>query len=427
MESLTRFPSHQERRTRVDADPGRRIMHVDMDAFFAAVEQADNPRLRGRPVVVGGTHGGRGVVTAASYEARTYGIHAGMPAAEAKRRCPHAIFVAVNARQIIDVSRRVKEIFSRFSPTVESVSVDEAFLDITGCAALHGGEVPLARRLKERIQSELSLTCSVGIAPSKIWAKLASSVFKPDGLTVVHPGDIVRLFHHLPVEKLWGVGPAAREKLSRLGIRTIGDLDGAALPRLRRVMGRSGEFLGRIARGQDSSGVVSEHERPREKSIGHETTFAQDLGDRDRLHAIVHRLSDQVARRMRRAGFVGRTITLKIRYADFTTFTRRTTLPLPTDAAAHLAAVAIAILEGNTQVERKLRLLGISVSHLTERGVASVAAQHELFPIEHAQPLVGSPTDEILDVLRDRFGERIIEVACTRSGERARSSANLNS
>jgi len=290
---------------------------------------------------------------------------------------------------------------------VEAVSVDEAFLDLTGCEKLFGGEVALARSLKDRIRREMSLSCSVGIAPNKIMAKLASSVYKPDGLTVLNPEDYPRLVYPLPVGKLWGVGPTVEEKFLVLGIHTIGELANASLSRLHDCCGLKGEILGRIARGEDASPVVVATEKPREKSIGHEQTFDHDSSDRGYLHATLWELADRVARRMRRGGFVGRTITIKIRYADFTTFTRRRTLPAPTDSAQRIALAAVEIFNRNSDRHSRIRLLGISLSRLaayTESAKgAGIDRQEELFPTGVS---IRSARDMVVDLIRDRFGER---------------------
>jgi DNA polymerase-4 len=386
-------------------------MHVDMDAFFAAVEQAGNPYLRGRPVVVGGAHGGRGVVTTASYECRIHGIHSGMSGAEARRLCPEAIFVGVNARHYIDVSRRLKEIFAEYSPKVEPVSVDEAFLDLTGCASLFGSEEKLARRMKEQIREELSLTCSVGIASGKTIAKLASSVFKPDGLTVINRNDIPRLVYPLPVGKLWGVGPVTEKKLQEVGIQTIGDLAGTDADSLRRRCGVHGVLLARIARGEDVSAVIDREHRPREKSIGHEQTFAADSNDRTYLLAVLYELADRVARRMRRAELIGRTVTLKIRLSDFDTCTRQRSISTPTNVAHRIARIATELLNENYDGRKRVRLLGISISsltpHLPDAESRAHSVQGELFAIG-SDARVDSRADCVMDRIRDRHGERAI-------------------
>jgi len=362
--------------------------------------------------VVGGAHGGRGVVTTASYECRVYGVHSGMSAADARRLCPDAIFVGVNAKQYMHVSRRLREIFAEYAPRVESVSVDEAFLDLTGCAGLFGGEESLARRLKDQIRRELSLTCSVGIAPNKIIAKLASSVFKPDGLTVIHRADIPRIVYPLPVGKLWGVGPVAERSLNNLGIRTVGDLACADTRLLRSHLGLHGEIMGRVARGEDASPVVGHDDRPRAKSIGHEQTFSDGSSDRVHLRAILWELSERVARRMRRAGLAGRTITVKIRYADFQTFTRRCSVETPTNAAERIAKVAAGIFDQNHDGRTRIRLLGVSVSSLMGAGPDHHApgdpVQSDLFA--HCIPSTSIDTrrDLLLDQIRDRFGEHAI-------------------
>lgn len=414
-EKLSTFPSHQKKVLGDGAHPARRIMHIDMDAYFAALEQRANPKLVGRPVVVGSTGANRGVVSTASYESRVFGIHSGMASSEARRLCPHAEFIGVDPDHYISVSAELIRIFNEFSPRVEAVSVDEAFLDVTGCDEIFGSEEALARLLKARIRSVLSLTCSVGIAPSKIMAKLASSVFKPDGLTILNERDVESILYPLPVEKMWGIGPVAAKALNQIGVRTIGELARFDLKKLRRALGQNGEVMGRIARGDDHSPVLSPADQPEEKSIGHERTFAHDSADRDFLHATLHHLADLVSRRMRRNGFQGRTITVRIRHADFTTLTRRTTLELATESQRVIYHRAVRLLDTNWRPGLKIRLLGISVSHLEH--LDQLDHQTELFGSSMTIPGQARPAvDAIVDAIRDRFGEDSIGRAYSQLG-----------
>jgi len=385
-------------------------MHIDMDAYFAALEQKANPKLAGRPVVVGSPGDKRGVVSTASYESRVFGIHSGMSSREAKVRCPDAVFIGVDPDHYTSVSAELLKIFNEFSPRVESVSVDEAFLDVTGCGEVFGSEEKLARELKDKIHNALGLTCSLGIAPTKIMAKLASSVFKPDGLTILKHDDVVTVLYPLPVEKMWGIGPVAAEALHRTGINTIGDLARFDLKQLRRMMGKYGEVMGRIARGDEQTPVLSPDDQPDEKSIGHERTFAHDSADPDYLHATLFYLADLVSRRMRRNGFVGRTITVRIRHADFTTVTRRMTLNHSTDSHSVIYHYASQIFDAYWNNRIRLRLLGISVSGLDPASYCQL--QQDMFhdsSVSHDRSRTS--VDETIDQIRDRFGEHAIQGA----------------
>jgi len=414
-ERLTAIPSNQKYRAANGNRSDRRIMHVDMDAYFAALEQKANPKLVGRPVVVGSTGAKRGVVSTASYESRVYGITSGMPAAEARRLCPDAVFIGVDTDHYISVSAELIKIFNEFSQRVEAVSVDEAFLDVTGCQDIFGSEEALGQRLKERIRSSLGLTCSIGIATTKIMAKLASSVFKPDGMTVLNDNDIESVVYPLPVEKMWGIGPVSAKRLQQLGVSTIGDLARVDLNKLRRLMGQNGEVIGRIARGDDCSPVLSPEEQPEEKSIGHERTFPYDSADPDYLHATLHYLSDLVSRRMRRNRFRGRTITVRIRHADFTTLTRRTTLRHASDRQAVIFHQAVRLFDSHWNERERIRLLGISVSHLEQAGEAG--CQPDLFNSEAECPgLDRLGVDAVVDKIRNRFGEDAIRGAFSHLG-----------
>lgn len=407
---MSTFPSHQKRVVGGGIESTRRIMHIDMDAYFAALEQKANPKLVGRPVVVGSPGDKRGVVSTASYESRVFGIHSGMSSREAKQRCPDAVFIGVDPDHYTSVSAELLKIFNEFSPRVESVSVDEAFLDVTGCAEVFGSEEKLARGLKDRIRTSLGLTCSLGVAPTKIMAKLASSVFKPDGLTILKSDDVESVLYPLPVEKMWGIGPVAAEALHKVGIKTIGDLATYDLKKLRHMLGKNGEVMGRIARGDEQTPVLSPDDQPDEKSIGHERTFSHDSADADYLHATLFYLADLVSRRMRRNGFIGRTITLRIRHADFTTVTRRMTLRHSTDRHAVIYHTASQIFESYWNKSVSLRLLGISVSGLDP--VLDAMSQQDLFHNDcSTQNRKRAGVDLTVDEIRDRFGEGAIQGA----------------
>jgi DNA polymerase-4 len=302
---------------------GLAILHVDMDAFYASVEQRDHPELRGKPVIVGGV-GPRGVVSAASYEARPCGVRSAMPMATARRLCPNGIFLPVRMDHYARVGRQIREILLSFTPRVEPLSLDEAFLDVRGCEGLHGPAPEIARQVKERIRAETALTASVGVAPNKFLAKLASDLRKPDGLVVVPAEEVTSFLAPLPVGRIWGVGAKAEKRLHALGVRTIGQL--AALPERLLVahFGKMGGHVWQLAHGRDERPVVPDREA---KSISTETTFAHDVADRDTLRGSLLDLTDHLAGRLRHAGLHARTVELKMRSSDFRTRHRAQALP----------------------------------------------------------------------------------------------------
>lgn len=349
----------------------RRILHLDMDAFFASVEQRDDPSLRGRPVVVGGSPQGRGVVAAASYEARRFGIRSAMPAAEAVRRCPDAVFVRPDMARYREASNAVRAILEQVTDLIEPLSIDEWFLDVTTHALPFETATELARWLRARIQEEVHLTASVGVAPNKMVAKIASDQRKPDGLTVVPPARVTAFLHPLPVTRLWGVGPATAKRLHALGLHTIGDVARRPASELAQILGRQGQHLGKLARGEDDRPVRPHRVR---KSRGSERTFSEDLVDLDALEASLREQVDRVAAGLEKAGDRGTTVVLKVRYADFTTITRSRTLPVPTrDPADLMAAVEELVLKTELGV-RPVRLVGVSVAGLD----AAASRQMEL-------------------------------------------------
>jgi nucleotidyltransferase/DNA polymerase involved in DNA repair len=374
----------------------RTLLHVDMDAFYAAIEQRDEPALRGRPVIVGADPQrgrGRGVVSTASYEARRFGVGSAMPISQAYDLCPQAAYLPVDMPRYAEVSRRVMEILGRFSDLVEPVSIDEAFLDVTASRRAFGTGEQVARQLKQAIQKEERLTASVGVASSKLVAKIASDLEKPDGLVVVPPGDEAAFLAPLPVRRLWGVGPKLEEALLRVGVHTIGDL--ARLPEktLERRLGNHGLDLVRLAQGVDDRPVLADVGRA--KSLGQERTFASDTAALPRLRATLLKLADAVASRLRHHHLAARTVTLKYRDETFRTLTRSQTLARPTDAAQDLFRVAFELFEG-VHAERPVRLLGIYASGFDE------SAQLELFGEEPAL------TDRLQDAVVDRFGSDAI-------------------
>ena len=341
----------------------RCIIHADLDAFFASVEQLDNPDLRGRPVVVGGAPEARGVVAAASYEARAYGVHSAMPMRTALSLCPEAVRVSPRFQRYAEISKRVMDIFRQVTPLVEQISLDEAFLDVSERVGEGWSAEEAASTVKERVRREVGLTVSVGVASSKSVAKIASGLNKPDGLTVVPPGSERQFLAPLPVQSLWGVGPKTAERLASDSITTIGELAGQSEEWASSRFGARGLYFLSLARGIDDSPVMVEHER---KSVSTETTFPRDVDDPKALEASLRELAENTARRLRGSGLRGRTIKLKLRLADFATFTRQTTIVRPTDAAEVILAEASRLLARELHAGRRFRLLGVGVSSLRE-------------------------------------------------------------
>ena len=377
----------------------RTILHVDMDAFFAAVEQRDRPELRGRPVIVGADPQGgrgRGVVSTASYEARRFGVHSAMPISEAWRRCPDGVYLPVDMESYARESERIMEMLRRFTDLVEPVSIDEAFLDVTGSARALGSGEAIAKQLKEAIRSEAGLTASVGVAASKLVAKIASDLRKPDGLVVVPPGTEEAFLAPLPVRRLWGVGPKMEEELAKLGVTTIGDLAALDPARLERRLGTHGHDLQLLARGIDEREVLSESEEA--KSLGQEHTYERDTGDPARLRATLLDLADAVSRRLRAHGLKARTITLKYRDETFRTTTHARTLSNAVDSGNEVFGAAWHLFQ-EVHGTRKVRLLGIYASHFGE-----AKAQLDLF----AEPARSSPVDRVRDTIARRFGDEAI-------------------
>ena len=375
------------------------FLHLDLDAFFASVEQRDDPSLRGRPVIVGGT-ADRGVVAAASYEARAFGVHSAMPSVRARRLCPDAVFVAPRFDAYEAASREVMAIMRAVTPLVEPLSLDEAFMDVAGSQRIHGDPATIAASLRARILAEVGLRASVGGATTKMLAKIASDLAKPDGVRIVVPGTELAVLHPLPVRRLWGVGPATHQRLERFGVVTIGDL--AALPEATLVaaLGEgAGRHLHALAWNRDARAVEPGRGV---KSIGHEETFGRDRTDRTDLERELHRMVDRVATRLRAAGLVGRTVQVKVRYHDFRTVTRAHTSAVATDLAAEIGAVARSMLDG-LDLGGGVRLLGVSVSGLREGGA-------EAEQLSFAAPDAPAVRDErralelALDAVRERFG-----------------------
>lgn len=384
------------------------ILHLDLDAFFASVEQLLDPALRGRPVIVAGL-GSRGVVSAASYEARRFGVHSAMPTVKARRACPDGVFLPPRMREYEDRSRQVMAILRSVTPLVEPISLDEAFLDVAGARRLHGTGPEIGVLLRRRIRGETGLTASVGVATTKFLAKLASDLAKPDGMLVVEPGHELGFLHPLPVERLWGVGPATLSRLTRMGVATVGDLAAVPLDALVAAVGRSqGAHLHALAHNVDDRGVVPVRKA---KSVGNEETFPVDVYEVRELRREVVRLADRVASRLRDAGLAGRTVTLKVRYGDFTTITRSTTGRDAVDTAAVIVRTAHDLL-ASVEVHRGVRLVGISVSQLSE----PVASQG-VFPLEGLDGAEArgdvrrAAVERAVDDVRRRFGRAAVRPA----------------
>ena len=377
------------------------ILHVDMDAFYASVEALKDPSLRGRPVIVGG-RGGRGVVTSASYEARAFGVSSAMPMVTARRLCPQGVFVANDFAAYMEYSTRIREVFTSFTPRVEPLSLDEAFLDVSGSVRLFGPPVVIARRIKERIAG-LELACTVGVAPNKFLAKVASARAKPDGLLVVNGEDVERFLHPLPVDALWGVGAQTAQALKRLGLGTVGELARVSRRTLERAVGDGlGGHLYDLARGLDDR-PVRPYEAP--KSIGCENTFEVDLDSTEHVLREILRLSDRVASRLRAKGSCGRTVTLKVRYSNFKTITRSTTLAEEIDATAEIYSAARLLYAKLASDRARIRLLGVSLS-----GLAPGPPRRQLDLLADRQPRIAAAAVAV-DEIRDRFGDEAVTPA----------------
>jgi len=405
----------------------RTILHVDMDAFYVSVELRRHPELHGKPVVVGG-NGPRGVVAAASYEARRYGVHSAMPGSVARRLCPQAVFLSGDHELYASVSRDVREILDEATPWIEPLALDEAFLDVTGALRLLGDGVAIARNIRERVQTALDLSCSVGVAPNKFLAKLASVAAKPKaspdgirpgvGVFEVRRGHELEFLHPLPVQRLWGVGPATLEKLQRFGVANVGDLFRLGEQTLVAALGKaSGRHLFALSQAIDDRPVETDRMM---KSIGHEETFARDLHELAELRTELVRLSDAVASRLRHHGVGARTMSLKVRFAGFTTITRSVTLPSPVATAAAILG-AVGPLLANIDPTPGVRLLGVHSSNfgepaeqlrLDEMFTTTAVGTSALAPVAAGEGDV-PPADWVdasvaIDAIRERFGDLAI-------------------
>jgi DNA polymerase IV len=373
----------------------RTIIHADLDAFYASVEVLDDPSLRGKPVIVGGRRDERGVVSAASYEARRFGVHSAMPLRTAGRKCPQGVFLPGRPDRYRELSERVMAIFADYTPLVEPISLDEAFLDVSASEAVFGDGPTIARLIKDRVRDEIGLVVSVGVSTNKLCAKVASDLRKPDALVVVPPGEEAAFLAPLPIRRLWGVGPQAQAALGDYGVTTIGQL--AAIPSgtLHRRFGRHGDDLAARARGEDRSPVQTMHAP---KSVGHEHTFDTDTADVGRLEATLLDLAESVASRLRRHDLAAGTVQLKLRYEGFETLTRQAPLPRQTRESAPLYAATLALLRRTLVAGRGVRLIGLTAINLAD------TQQLTLFD----SPERNDRLTRSIDVVRSRFGEDAI-------------------
>jgi DNA polymerase-4 len=378
----------------------RQILHVDMDAFYASVEERDAPELRGKPLIVGGASR-RGVVLAASYAIRPMGVHSAMPMAQALRLCPHAVVVRPRMDRYAEVSASIFEIFRAFTPLVEGLSLDEAFLDVTASQSLFGDGEAIARLIKGRIQKELGLTASAGVAPSKFVAKIASDLRKPDGLVVVREGEVASFLEPLPIERMWGVGPKTAPKLRELGFSTLGDLARGKLAVLEQTLGSWGIQVRALSRGEDPRDVDPDRAA---KSIGAEQTYEHDLFGREAIEKTLLEHAARVAQRMVKESLSARGVVVKLKYADFTLRSRRTMLPEPVSDTGSLHAAARALLAQFPADRRGVRLTGVSVTHLSEESPPVT-----LFPDVRAEK--GRKVEELILRVEGRLGARLTRAA----------------
>lgn len=374
----------------------RRIIHIDMDAFYASVEQLDNPELKGKPVIVGAKPEQRGVVAAASYEARKYGIHSAMPTSRAVKLCPDIIILPVRMQRYTEISNHIHKIFYDYTPDIEPISLDEAFLDITGSVSLFGSAEKIGREIKSRIKEELGLISSVGIAENKFLAKLASDLDKPDGFVVITEDNRQKILDSLDISKIWGIGKVTNKELRKFGIKTVKQLRQYPLDALKSILGNQAEEFQNLARGMDNRKVESIRQV---KSISEEQTFPEDMIDKDFLSDILQNQVETVAQRLRAKKLEGKTIIIKFRYADFQTITRNSTLDIYTNTTKVLLDEANKIFDQwYNKSKGKLRLLGFGVSNLQEEG----SGQKLLFTDKSIEKY--KKVDKVFDEIRNKFG-----------------------
>lgn len=379
------------------------ILHVDMDAFFASVEQLDHPQLRGRPVLVGGD-GPRGVVAAASYEARAFGCHSAQPMATARRQCPQAVVVPPRGSRYRQISDRIFAIFEAVTPLVQPLSIDEAFLDVTGVLGLYGPATTIGADIKRRISSELGLTASVGIGPNKFVAKLASDLNKPDGLTAIGSDGIQQRLAPLPIDRMWGVGPVTSQKLRGFGVHTFGDLQRVPVGVLESWLGVQGRRMAQLARGEDSRPVTSDHQA---KSISHEQTFAVDIQDPQTVRRVLFAQVEAVARRLRRCGFRARRVTVKFRFGAFETITRSCSLQEPTQRDDRLWEAALGLFDRWAEhAFAPIRLIGVGAGQLT-------TSPDQLHLFTHQADERVEALGRLADQIQAKFGQGVIRHAAS--------------
>jgi DNA polymerase IV len=365
-----------------------------MNAFFASVEQQANPKLRGKPIAVIGA-AKRTVITTCSYEARAFGVKTGMNSWEARQKCPHLIFVVGNNRKYTYTSTQIFRIMREYTPLLEIFSIDEAFLDVTGCLSLFGSAEYIAKLIKSRINEQFGLTCSIGIAPNKLLAKLASDMQKPDGLTIIAPQQVPRILDKMPIKDLCGIGSKMQQHLSKFGIKTCGELGRFPLDVLKRSFGITGERLHYMGLGVDDSPVVPEEDAEEVKSVGHSTTLEKDISARQDVLIYLLQLSEMVGRRARKYKVAGRTVTLTIRYADFTTFSRQESRISHTNNSEEIYQAAVKLLD-TIELIQAIRLLGVKISNLRHH-----TEQLPLFPAERKKALLANAMDDV----NNRFGD----------------------
>lgn len=388
----------------------RVIIHLDMDAFFAAVEQTIHPALRGKPVIVGGKPDSRGVVSTCSYEARNYGVHSAMPMKEAYRLCPEGIYIDTSGDKYSYISYEVVNILKKYSDAVEPVSIDESFVDITKVHDRYGGPREIALAIKRDIKENFNLTASIGIAPNRFVAKMASSFNKPDGLVVIYPSEVKQFLWVQPIEHLWGVGPKSAAVLKKFGIVTIGDLAKESEAKLKKMFGIMGPALVKMANGEGCDEVSLSHLESFTKSMGHEHTFAMDTNDPRVVLGFLLYQSDKVSRRLRVFGYVGRTITLKVRRSDFTRLTRANSLTVYVDSEQEIYKTARKLLLDNRFLDRPIRLIGVGVSNLKKK---TEERNDDLF-VDYDFLKKSRRVNQVIDKLRDQHGEESIFYAGTK-------------
>jgi DNA polymerase-4 len=380
------------------------IVHVDMDAFFASIEQRDTPSYKNRPVIVGSDPKkgkGRGVVSACSYEARKYGIHSAMPISIAYKKCPNGVFLPVDMKKYAQVSHEIFTLLETFTPEIEPVSIDEAFLDITGSHHLFGGLIETCHDIKKQIKKATGLTASLGLAPNKMTAKIASDIKKPDGFVIVSRQNLLAFLHPLPVEKLWGVGEKTKIVLKGIGINTIGDLAKRDVTALIDIFGKNGQHVWELANGIDPRVVETDCAI---KSISNEYTFDKDVREKHKIMDVLMTLSEKVSRRLRKSHFKGKTITLKIRFSDFKTFTRSVSIKTSTNFADIIYKIVLEKLETFDLKTKSVRLIGVGVSNLSDQSWREDLFTENSDPVKKKERI-----HKALDRIFDKFGDNALK------------------